>query len=384
MTGYRAPFLFALDRYTKNTFVFSGLFVQIPISFTEISHQNRLFWLLNIGGWLAFAAIAYLAGRFYGEQWGMLEYRLAAAAVGIVGGGLLREVYRRTWHLGLGVRAAVAVVASYIMAIPMTLAANWALDCFNTTYFVMTGANYLKNLLAYFYHFFGWSALYFALKFYRDFLAEQARREQATQLARDAQLKMLRYQLNPHFLFNTLNAISTLILEKQTEPANAMVMKLSEFLRQSLTIEPTSQVSLKQEIVSLRLYLDIEKERFAERLQVAYDVSPQAEAAQVPAMILQPLVENAIKYAIAPSESGGTIVIAAAIESDQLHLQITDNGPGAGSVAQAGCGVGLGNCQSRLQALYGDNFQLSFGNNEQGSGFTVKIILPIDQVLNNN
>ncbi len=121
---------------------------------------------------------------------------------------------------------------------------------------------------------------------------------------------MLRYQLNPHFLFNTLNSISTLVLLKQTEPANAMLSRLSSFLRYTLINEPTGRVTVAQEVETLKLYLDIERMRFEERLRTIFRIEPASTSALLPSLLLQPLVENAIKYAVSPQESGAEITIA--------------------------------------------------------------------------
>lgn len=122
--------------------------------------------------------------------------------------------------------------------------------------------------------------------------------------ATSAQLTMLRYQLSPHFLFNTLNSISTLVLLKQTEQANAMLSRLSSFLRFTLINEAAAKVPLTQEIETLKLYLDIEKMRFEERLRTFFNIEPAVENALVPSLLLQPLVENAIKYAVTPKKRG--------------------------------------------------------------------------------
>ena len=153
-----------------------------------------------------------------------------------------------------------------------------------------------------------WSALYYGINYY--LLLE----EQTDQLLRlehqasAAQLAMLRYQLNPHFLFNTLNSISTLVLLKQTDRANAMLSRLSSFLRYTLVNEPTGQVTVEQEVETLKLYLEIEKMRFEERLRPDFDIDPAAAPARLPSLLLQPLVENAIKYAVTPQEEGADII----------------------------------------------------------------------------
>jgi sensor histidine kinase YesM len=220
---------------------------------------------------------------------------------------------------------------------------------------------------------------------------------QANALAHEAQLKMLRYQLNPHFLFNTLNSISTLVLLKQTEPANAMLTRLSGFLRHTLIAEPGSQVTLAQEIETLQLYLDIERMRFEERLRTHFEIDDAALSAQLPSMLLQPLVENAIKYAVSAQEEGARISLTARVIGDRLRLTVEDTGPGADEPlrldtrdanglradVRAGhapgrpvsTGVGLANIRNRLMQAYGST-HLFEARSEPGGGFTVLIEIP--------
>jgi len=199
-------------------------------------------------------------------------------------------------------------------------------------------------------------------------------------MAHEAQLKMLRYQLNPHFLFNTLNAISTLVLERNTELANRMVTKLSSFLRFSLDNDPLQKLTLEQELDAIGLYLDIEKVRFEERLNLERDIEPEALQAQIPSLLLQPLVENAIKYGIARSEEGGTLRIAARVFAGDLLLELSDDGPGVELVdgrIEGANGVGLRNTAERLRELYGDSHSFRLSNTEP-HGLTIRIRIPFE------
>ena len=142
---------------------------------------------------------------------------------------------------------------------------------------------------------------------------------------------MLRYQLNPHFLFNTLNSISTLVLLKQTERANAMLARLSSFLRYTLANEPTAKVTLAQEVETLKLYLEIEKMRFEDRLRPHFRIESETIGARLPSLLLQPLIENAIKYAVTPGENGADIWITAQREGQAVRIEVADNGDGEGA-----------------------------------------------------
>lgn len=229
-----------------------------------------------------------------------------------------------------------------------------------------------------------WSGLYFIIKYYQLFQAEKEKSLRSESLAHEAQLLMLRYQLNPHFLFNTLNAISTLVLSSANDRANEMLTKLSKFLRYSLDHSPLDKVSLAHELETLKLYLDIEKVRFAERLQIEADIEPRAELAMVPTMLLQPLIENSIKYAVSQSETGGTIRIAAQIRESTLVLRVSDDGPGLSQISSESDGsafsqgVGISNIRNRLQQIYTDEYKLSFYNGEAG-GLIVTVEIPYDR-----
>ena len=180
-------------------------------------------------------------------------------------------------------------------------------------------------------------------------------RERLEGQASTAQLAMLRYQLNPHFLFNTLNSISTLVLLKQTERANAMLARLSSFLRYTLVNEPTAKVTLAQEVETLKLYLEIEKMRFEDRLRPHFKIESETIGARLPSLLLQPLIENAIKYAVTPAENGADIWISAQREGQAVRIEVADNGDGEGAAlaASPSTGVGLANIRDRLAQAYG-------------------------------
>ena len=224
-----------------------------------------------------------------------------------------------------------------------------------------------------------WSGLYFGIKFSRQLQQQKEAALKAYAMAHEAQLKMLRYQLNPHFLFNTLNAISTLVLDGKAQTANGMVGSLSAFLRYSLDSDPVQRVSLAQEIEATNQYLGIEQLRFGERLRVRMDITPEARAALVPSLILQPLIENAVKYAVARGEQGGAIEIDARRDGDQLAITLRDDGPGCVDFTERknGHGVGLANTRERLSVLYGARQQFSIANRAP-HGVEVRIRLPFE------
>jgi len=241
--------------------------------------------------------------------------------------------------------------------------------------------DFVSGILGSFYILLCWSGLYFGIKYYLQLQEQTEQTLKATSAAHQAQLKMLRYQLNPHFLFNTLNAISTLILDGANETANKAVSRLSDFLRYTLDNDPMSRVTLGSELSAIDLYLEIEKVRFGDRLVIEKSIEAKAQDALVPSLILQPLIENAIKYAITPSEQGGTLRISARVQHKTLVLQISDSGPGLGNGngnnGQKSCGVGLKNTRERLQQLYGDSQAFTLAPNEP-SGLRITINIPYE------
>ena len=225
-----------------------------------------------------------------------------------------------------------------------------------------------------------WSGLYYGIKYYQQLQEQTEQTLKAVAAAHQAQLKMLRYQLNPHFLFNTLNAISTLILDGSNKTANLAVTRLSDFLRYTLDNDPMSRVTLGSELDALDLYLEIEKVRFGDRLIIEKDIDERATKALVPSLILQPLIENAIKYAISPMEEGGALRITARVQQSTLILQLSDTGPGLGNGnnGQKSSGVGLKNTRERLQQLYGDAQAFTLAPNEP-TGLTITINIPFEE-----
>ena len=225
---------------------------------------------------------------------------------------------------------------------------------------------------------FGWSALYFGINFYLIVEDQIDQMQHLESQASSAQLAMLRYQLNPHFLFNTLNSISTLVLLKQTERANAMLSRLSSFLRYTLANEPTAHVTVLQEVETLKLYLEIEKMRFEDRLRPVFDVDPRAERARLPSLLLQPLVENAIKYAVSTQEQGAEICIRARLAGDRVQIGVSDTGPGlqeGRAMPSLSTGVGLPNIRERLLQAYGPDHRFETRTAPAG-GFSVEIEIP--------
>ncbi len=349
--------------------------------------RNIAFWALQTLGWSAYFTAQFVTALFYPEKTGnhqlggYVAVLVVAAASGFGISSLLRYAYR-----ALRERRPTVVVPS-VLGLVYLAALLWRL-CINSAYVgfmdereMLDGwARLFAGALISTYIFLSWSTLYFGIYYYE--LAQRAREAtlRATTLAQEAQMKMLRYQLNPHFLFNTLNAISTLVLDRDNDTANLAVTRLSAFLRYTLDQDPMKRVTLRQELEAIDLYLGIESLRFGPRLRLTRIVEPEALGALVPSLLLQPLVENALKYAIAPSETGGTLEIAGRIEGGRLVLEVADDGPGivAPPVDGVRRGVGMANIQDRLTVLYGSAARFTHGT--EAPGLRVRIEIPAEPV----
>lgn len=225
-----------------------------------------------------------------------------------------------------------------------------------------------------------WGLTQALLGYHFETMAQARAVSRAQALAYDAQLRMLHYQINPHFLFNTLNAISTLVLEKRNEQAENMILRLAGFLRYSLDRQPTELADLSAELEAQRKYLEIERTRFDEKLKVNFNIEPGLEKARLPSLILQPILENAIKYAISPRVEGGSIDLAARRDGDTLRITVEDDGPGMPPEGdpRRRRGVGLSNARERLELIYGQRAGL-IARNREPNGCRVEIWLPLEE-----
>jgi sensor histidine kinase YesM len=346
-------------------------------------HREAAFWGLQVMGWSAYFVAQLLAALFYPDMVGgphkLTAYLIVltiAAGSGFAISCLLRYLFRRVRERRMAVLVPVSLAAIYVGAVVWRLCINEALSFFLDDRIAAHGVGqFFASVLVSTYLLLLWSALYYGIYFYESVQRERLATARAEGLAREAQLKMLRYQLNPHFLFNTLNAISTLVLERDIERANLAVSRLSGFLRHSLDQDPMKRVTLQQELSALGLYLDIEQLRFASRLTVQFDIDPAARQALVPSLLLQPLVENALKHAIAMREAGGNLRISAHVSGGQLELDVADDGPGLpdGVVPELSRGVGLRNTRERLAVLYGERAALTGMNTEPGCRLCIRL-----------
>ncbi len=292
-------------------------------------------------------------------------FALFGAFLGYILYRLLRLLQRREFGRQMLIGAALALAIACIQAVG------------NAIVFTSGGsfaANMLYSLLYWFWFYFSWTTAYLALS-YSIAVQEQERHAAALAIeAREAQVSALRYQINPHFLFNTLNAIAALIRDAPAR-AEEMVVQLSDFFRRSLAVDPTEDVTLDQEVELQRLYLEIERTRFPDRLQFDVALDAGSGEARVPALLLQPLVENAVKHGVARSEGPTRIGIRARVDGPVLEI-IVENDARAGGTEAGGEKVGLRNVAERLRSRFGDEASLVSAARAEG-GFRNRVRIPL-------
>lgn len=345
------------------------------------ANRNYQFWFCQFMGWLGLSFVSFFSLNIWYNQpeFSYLAHNIVQSLLGILVSWPLRFVFHQVW------KKTILVRLGYTFFAVLTCALIWTV--LRLIFFMwMTGESGLwSDFGGWFYPsifvFLCWSALYYGMTYYRLLQEEHAmllqvaainkeeqlKRIQAESIAKEAQLKMLRYQLNPHFLFNTLNAISSLVQSDEAETANQMIIRLSNFLRYSLDNDPQQMVLLSQEVEAVLLYLKIEQTRFGDRLKVDIDVDEEVQKYLVPSLLLQPLVENSIKYAIAPAENGGSISIRGRLDEGHILLELVDTGQGEGLEEGAfpvGSGVGLNNTRDRLNTIYGEDHDFIIEKNQ--------------------
>ncbi len=341
--------------------------------------KNRAFWVLQSIGWSGYFILRSLSGLANSMGAMFVVHTLLLTATGYSLTLLIASLFRRLITMRAIWTVMISLGTVILASVAFSFIETWSLATFINPEFKPAGVEYLGAIILDFSILAAWSALYYGINYYLLLEEEIDQRVRLESQASTAQLAMLRYQLNPHFLFNTLNSISTLVLLKQTERANAMLSRLSSFLRYTLVNEPTAKVTLVQEVETLKLYLEIEKMRFEERLRPHFKIDADTIGARLPSLLLQPLIENAIKYAVTSSEHGADIWLTARREGRAVRIEVADSGPGPGgaTVDAQSTGVGLANIQDRLAQAYGPAHGFSTRTNERG-GFSVIIEIPLD------
>lgn len=354
----------------------------------HLNWQIALFSIL--GFWLLYVVVVTLRAHVvdFPAQGEMALRRGGVTAAGVLITIALWQALRRFDHKAIGIRIAAAALLAIPAAILVSIANYIAFhvlpcQCFELPNDMLVNGQALSTstLLAdiaidrYFFMI-AWCAIYLALGFAVDIGRAERRIAEFARAAQLAELRALRYQVNPHFLFNTLNSLSALVMRGRRDEAEAMIMNLSTFYRTSLADDPGEDVPLRDEIALQQLYLDIEKIRFPERLSVEIDLPDDLAATMVPSLILQPLVENAIKHGVSQSIKPVRIRISAQRQGQTLILIVADDGQAKCKVPAAQShGIGLANVRDRLAARFGDAASIETRTND--GGYSVILTLPI-------
>jgi two-component system LytT family sensor kinase len=341
----------------------------------------RSFWQIQIIGWSCFylydlleSIHAFLTKREYiaEETVPIVLMFLGSCALHPFCRWLLRQ--SQSW-IAFEVKAAAAAM---VTSIPVALAAGLLLQ----NLYPVPWHAYVAILMWSAFILFMWCSLYFSIKQWQQSSEEKERLLRAESEVREAKLLALRYQLNPHFLFNSLNAVSTLVLDGNARAATRMLAQIGDLLRSSLDSEVTAEVALAQELVFTEGYLAIEQTRLGDRLKFEMVIPVETRDALVPSMLLQPLVENAVRHGVAPLVEGGWIAIESALHDSRLRIVIANSGRrDKGDQEKNENGIGLGNTAERLKTLYGTDFEFALTWPEAG-GCKVVLELPLRRARN--
>lgn len=351
------------------------------------ANQQQQFWILQICGWLGYALFVFFA--IIQPQFSAPDFNFSGQILNLVietlSGFLLSyfqwRLIQQIVHLPLKQTLLLSFISASILGVLYNVIklSSYKIVVYqqqwNEAWSVLEFGGWLLFSLA---TMFIWTAIFFIMLYNTRLQKEHEMLLKAQTAAKDAQLQMLRYQLNPHFMFNTMNSISTLIIKNENDKANEMLDKLCEFFRYSLDTNAKSKTSLYKECLLIELYLSIEKVRFGERLNIKMQVSNAVMDCRVPSMLLQPLVENAIKYAVEPRKADGLIIITAEQVADRLIIKVIDNGIGLNHKVREGFGIGMSNTRARLDAMFNGDFEVSINENSN-QGTTVTISIPFDR-----
>jgi hypothetical protein len=378
-----------------------------------------------LGFWLFYALTVVIRALFGTDPWATVENRLAVVGFGVLINGLI-YVAISGLSTGATIRRKVVVAAiscavgSAILGAAVVMTEDWMRESKEEFRFqaregftVVEKGNQLRIertaqeplvltlpkvheldrmkrfrygldvAVTWLFFFIGWTAFYIASEAQATALGAQRRLADAESAAQAAQVRALRYQVNPHFLFNTLNSLSSLVMTGRTDRAETMLLALSTFFRTSLSLDPSADVSLAEEIGLQRLYLDIEMARFPDRLNVEIDVPPELETARMPALILQPIVENAIKYGVSKSRKAVVVRVEARhLDDHRMVVEISNRLKHGGkdtlpAATHEGTGLGLANVCQRLEARWGTRASCRYGP-MSGGGYKVSLTMPVE------
>lgn len=334
-----------------------------------------------MGGWLVYSIAVVVTSVPLRHERDYIAFRTAYVLSGYFGSFLVYAVCHSVWRRRLNLLASMSwcTPTCLVLGFLCSAASVWAEARFGGLGRTFSWSVALGGATGNSFLFLAWCAIYFGVKHYQTLEQKQLQLAQSEALARDAQLQALRYQLQPHFLFNTLNAISTLILDGRAQDARNMIARLADLLRNTIEAPDTHLVALSEEFLLIDQYLAIEQVRLGDRLKIKRDYAPQSFNASVPRLLLQPLVENAIHHGIAPRTEGGEILISSSVDRDMLTLRVLNDCPISGTFASNGnrqSAVGIANTRLRMENLYGKKHSLDVTKLQTGK-FEVILSIPM-------
>jgi two-component system LytT family sensor kinase len=328
------------------------------------SYQALSFWKVQVIGWAIYWGVLFVTFlpmlSTEGQIWTLLHVKFARAVFGLTLTSLLHPLYRRiAGRSSHGKVVTIVLISSIGMGIVWLALADlykWLLTSSFTLpadlmAFPRSSLDYAVTIAA-------WSSAYFGFKHWQQWQQERDRALRSEALANEARLEALRYQLQPHFLFNALNSLRALS-DEDPQRAGRMVTELSEFLRYSLVMADRTTVPLSEEIAAIRSYLAVESVRFEDRLAVKFEIAPAAESLEVPVLLLHPLVENAVKHGFTNASQPLCLRITAAQRKDRLHIEVANSGHWRDGNGVTGTGTGLRNVRSRLLQTFGSDAEVT-------------------------
>ncbi|TMN89546.1 histidine kinase [Pseudoalteromonas phenolica] len=358
----------------------------LELESSAFKRLSKQFWSLQIGGWLGYMLVVFIAiirpqfdspdFNLVGQIINLIVETLSGFCLSLLQWLFIQRVIHNTLKQTLIMSFSSAAVLGLLYNIiklgsykVIVHSQQW-----NEAWNMLEFGGWLLFSLA---TMFVWTSIFFIMLYNSKLQREHEQLLRAQTLAKDAQLEMLRYQLNPHFMFNTMNAISTLILKEENDTASEMLDKLCDFFRHSLEATKQNKSTLKDELDLLELYLSIEKVRFGKRLRVNFDIDKDVIHCVMPNMLCQPIIENAVKYAVEPSKEGAEITFKAYKSDECLIIKITDTGQTAKELQSKGFGIGLQNTRSRLDVMFNGECEVTLTPNQE-RGNTVTMTMPYE------
>jgi len=339
------------------------------------------FWLINISGWATLYFIQLFL--YYYQDLSDLKVTigfLLTKTTGFISSVILRYIYRRIKNYSRSLQR----LALQILVISLVMSQIWfildfvvsiPLQGYQKLLEFYTFNYYLRSIWAGFYTLILWSTLYFVIKFWLEWKTQKEQTEKAILLAQSAQLQMLRYQVNPHFLFNSLSSLRALVRENQKK-AEDMILQISKFLRYSLMSKKNNQVLLKEEIEALGHYFDIERVRFGDKLVTNINVTSEANELMIPSFLIHPIIENAIKYGMDTSTIPLRINLSAQVNENILQIDIINSGHWinkTNTFRNEGTGTGIKNVKQRLDLAFPNNNSFKIIKNDNEVHVRIKI-----------